>query len=194
VTKLQKCNGISKIQTLSDSILIPRLVCENQSYDTSIIIRNTGNCILSLIDIQFSGLDSSEFSIILPINKPLFISQNDSVNIDVRFTPSKKIGIKKGILALSNNSSINPYVIYLSARNDSIAFKVNNTESDTIIIELDTICAGSYKDTTITIFNKSSIGTTFKIENVDPQIQIKAIDKAEKKEENVPLKTKKRKK
>jgi hypothetical protein len=184
--------GVPVIQTVNQ-INYPYMFCSAFKQDTTLMIYNKGACTLSLDSSTFFGSDSSQFSITKPNHFPIVIESNDFAKITIRFTPNKVTGKKTASLTISNNTSINPYIINLSANNDSIAYNVNNKVSDTIIIYLGNICPGSTpKDTTITIFNKSSIGTTFKIENKDPQLQITPEGKAGKKEEDEPQGLKKK--
>jgi hypothetical protein len=186
VSKFNFCDGSPDIHT-TDSIKFPYQLCQSQAQDTSVVIYNTGNCKLSVSAFSFTGDLMDEFSVLEPNYIPFYIQENDSILLKIRFTPKYETGTKKSTLSLLNNTSVNPYFINLSASKDSIAFNVNNQESDTIEVDFGTICPG-VKDTTITIFNKSSIGTTFKIENKDPQLQIVPVGKAGKKEEDTPKK------
>jgi hypothetical protein len=191
LTKLKISKGSPIIQAF-DFLIFPILLCNTHFQDTTIIFYNTGNNVLGLFREDIIGLDSSEFSIIIPNIFPLYIQPNDSIKFVIRFTPNDVTGEKEANLVLENNSTINPYIINLTARNDNISFNVNNEDSDTIVIDLGTFCPGdTIKDTTITIFNKSSIGTTFKIENVDPGLEILGTNNVEKKEA-VPLKKRKK--
>jgi hypothetical protein len=187
--------GTAKIPVIQsiDSIGFSSVVCSNVRQDT-IIIHNVDSCILTLLGSTIIGTNSSEFSIVLPKTFPVNIQPNDSIKFIVRYTPNNIFGTKSATLSLTNNSANNPYTINLTAKNDSIAYKINNSESDTLILDIGNICPGSDKDTTITIFNKSSTGTTFKIENVDPQLKIREIDKAGKGKGDMPEGVKKKKK
>jgi hypothetical protein len=184
VSKFNFCNGSPKIQAI-DSIKFPNQLCKSQSQDTTIIIHNTGTCILSVTGSTVTGDFLNEFSVIEPNYIPFYIQPNDSVLLKIRFTPIYVTGSKTATLNLKNNTSVSPKIINLSANYDTIAFNINNQDSDTIIFDLGTICPGA-KDTTITIINKSSIGTTFKIENKDPQLQIVPVGKTMKKEGDKP--------
>jgi hypothetical protein len=191
-------NPYYKINLSGSVDKIPQIECDTVKIFTDVkcsiveadtfFIKNTGQCNLIIVNSNFSGLNSNQFSVIEPKIFPDTILTDSSLRFIIKFIPNDSIGIMKAELSLSNNTAINPYIINLSARNDSIAFNVNNSESDTIYIDLENICGGVPKDTTITIFNKSSIGTTFKIENKDPQLQIVPVGKAGKKEGDKPKK------
>jgi hypothetical protein len=180
-----KINSINRLD-------VPKLFCESYSNDTSIVVYNIGKCKLTFTGMYIGGNDSTEFSIIEPKNYPIYLDPNDSLKVVVRFSPNKIKGRKTATLSIDNNTPITPWNINLSAIY-GIEYIINNSDSDTIVIDLGTICPVG-KDTTITIINKSSIGTTFHIENKDSKIQIKHEGKAGKKEGTIPLTNKKRKK
>jgi hypothetical protein len=75
----------------------------------------------------------------------------------------------------------------LSGNKNKIDYSLNGDESDTIIIDLGTICLGQEKDTTITIYNKSTFGSTFIIDKVDTLLEINNLDKAEKNHNPTPI-------
>lgn len=185
VTNLNIGNGEPNISSSGD-LTFPLLLCYPSYLDSTLTIINTGTAFLGLTGARLSGQDSSDFSIIEPVNMPILIHPYDSVKFIIRFTPSKPIGTEKTTLVISNNSSKSQYIINLTARKDSISFNVDSLDTDTIFIDLGTICPDNKKDTTITIFNKSSIGTTLHIENNDPKIQITPEDKAGKGKGDVP--------
>jgi hypothetical protein len=188
VSKLNLCSCLPLI----DSIKYPTVLCWHYADDT-IEIRN--NCFNTLImaDNIFSGMNKSEFSIIKPDYFPYYLLPGDSVKLIIRFTPNSVKGIKTASIYFPNNFSYD-YTFNLIGYNEkTVDYLINKIGSDTILIDLGTICPGSVpKDTTITIFNKSSIGTTFKIENKDPQLQITPIGKAGKKEDDSPQGVKKK--
>jgi hypothetical protein len=180
-----KVNKVPEIQiTKLDSLI--DFKCPVFFNDT-IILHNTGTCTLTLSSYSISGVNSTYYTLLKPDNFPLNINPNDSTKIIIHFNTDYTNNIKSAYLSLLNNSLISPYIIKLISRFDTLASEINNSESDTIIINLGNICPGSDKDTTITLFNKSSIGTTFKIENKDPQLQIVPIGKAEKEGFDNPL-------
>jgi hypothetical protein len=189
VSKYGQCNGIPALQSIGDIVFNP-FSCDLFQLDT-FYIHNTGSCFLIINNIIFTGSDSSLFSIINTPSDYSTVSANDSVPIIIKFTPSVQGGIKKAILNINNNSADNIKQISLTAYQTS--FTINNQDSDTIYIDLSNICTDIDKDTTITLTNKFFKGTTFKIENKDPQLQITPVGKTGKKEGDNPLKSQKRK-
>jgi hypothetical protein len=186
LSKFKVFAGEPQIQSI-DKINFPGNVCSKLSPDT-IYIKNTGASSLRIDSVVFIGKDSALFSLTTE-NMPIAVYQGDSVRFIVNFKPKDSTGARAATLKIYNNTSINPYIINLSANYDTISYKINDSESDTLLIDLGTCCPGKSKiDTTITIFNKSSIGTTFKIENKDPQLQITPVGKAGKKEGDKPKK------
>jgi hypothetical protein len=183
-------NEFPVIQSVNQ-LSFPQIECPSSIQDT-FIIYNKGICNLAVTGIFISGLDSFDFSILEPNNFPINVQSDDSINIVVSFNSDGIIGEKKAFLNINNNSSINPFIINLTAKVDSVAYSIDNLESDTIIIDLGTICTEG-KDTTITIINKTSVGTTFYIENKDPQLEIVPAGKAGKKEGETPLSVPKKK-
>lgn len=170
------------IMQSTDQIIFSYLICLSSIEDT-FMVYNTGTDTLNISSIKLEGLDASEFSILKPDKLPLYIIPNDSMQFVICFKPNNKTGTDLAFLNIENNACKNPYIINLTAKNDSISFVLDNSDSDTIIIDLGKFCPGSGSiDTTITIFNKSSIGTTFKIENNDPHLKITPERKAVKKE------------
>jgi hypothetical protein len=180
-------SGFPVIQT-DNQIIFPYLICSSFIQNT-FIVYNTGTDTLKINYTLFSGKNQYEFVRIEPKYMPVYIKPGDSVPFVIRFIPNDTSGQKTAILSLGTNTCIDSYNINLNASYDYISFKVNKIESDTLIIDLGNYCPGSGSiDTTITIFNKSSIGTTFKIENKDPQLQITPVGKAGKKEGDKPKK------
>jgi hypothetical protein len=184
-------SGSPQIQAQS-YISVPSVVCPNGSSDYTFFVHNTGSCLLLLNDATFVGGYNKEFTRITPATMPVYVKPHDSIKFVIHFTPDKVLGLKTTRLILTNNTAVNPFIINLSSSKDSLAFTIDNSESDTIVIDIGTLCTGS-KDTTIKLFNGSTIGTTFKIINTDPNLQIKKIDKAEKKDA-IPLSAPKKKK
>jgi hypothetical protein len=190
ITKLGPIKGRPNIHAINN-IIFPDLVCGD--IDTTITIINSGNNILNLTKARFVGKDSLEFKIIQPNKYPVSLQPDDTLKLVIRYISTKNEGIKNDTLYLENNTYINPFKISISLIN-GIDYTVNNSESDTIIIDFGKFCPGkSTFDTTITIFNKSSIGTTFKIENKDPKLQITPVGKPEKKVSDNPLNSQRKK-
>jgi hypothetical protein len=111
-------------------------------------IRNTGQSILSIDFLDISGKDSSDFSIIYPINLTVQIQPGDSVKIIVQFNPYNIGGNKKAILIIQFNSCINPYIINLSG-----TLKAPIIQSDTII-KFPSIDCSSQRQDSVFIYNK----------------------------------------
>jgi hypothetical protein len=175
ITKINLCNGISKLQAGSKLDFKPN-ICNSYISDT-IIIRNIGFCNLTLDSTYISGNNAAEFSIIFPVSFPIEILPADSSYLIINFAPDKIVENKEAILSIINNSLINPWQVNLTGYKDRIAFSVNNKESDTIVINLGSMCTGTPKDTTITILNKSSVGSTLFIKNTDSLFHITGFEK-----------------
>jgi hypothetical protein len=175
---LNKCTP--KLVTI-DSLTFP-FSC-NSTSDQTFYIRNLDSCNVILKAATITGNDSTEFSIISPLISYKSIAGYDSVPVVVRFTLKNKNGVKNAVLNIYDNTLSKVSHINLTGYNYD--FTIDGSESDSIIIDLGTICTEG-KDTTITIFNKSSNSTIFHIENNDPQLEINVIDKAGKKEGETP--------
>lgn len=193
VLNIMPCNGTARIKTLYN-IYFPKFLCDLHYKDTTIYIKNRGTCSLLLFNTFFSDSNKSKVSILEPKSFPSLVEPNDSIKFIIRLLGNNHTGKDSSILFINNNTFVNPYYINLFYSYDSISNKINNSYSDTIIIDIGNFCPGSGPiDTTITVFNKSSIGTTFKIENNDPNLLIVPQGKVGKKEVT-PLSTPKKKK
>jgi WD40 repeat protein len=170
------------------------ILCTNQYID-SFLIKNTGDNELILSNSIFQGKDSSRFTILSPSAFPFSIEPQDSSFFVVRFLTDSTVGYKSTVLNIENNTDINPFTVSISGRSDSISLKINNYdyESDTIVVYIGTICPGTSFDTTITLYNKSSVGTTVRIEKPNSHFQIDSIEKPEKKDAPLPLSGSKKK-
>ncbi len=82
-------------------------VSQGLSINKSYLIKNLGNDILEISNIEITGVNNSDFS--LQENIVANISPNNSINFNITFQPSDK-GIKTATIIISNNdASENPY-------------------------------------------------------------------------------------
>ncbi len=82
-------------------------ISQGLSINKSFVIKNLGNDILEISNIEITGINTSDFS--LQNNIVANISPNDSIAFNITFQPSEK-GIKTATVIIGNNdASENPY-------------------------------------------------------------------------------------
>jgi hypothetical protein len=154
------------------------LICQDELSDT-IHIKNIGKDTLKISSINILG-DTNDYSV---QNSKCNVLSGDSINLIYHFK-ADTIGIKQAAIKITSNADPDSVLIIpLSARKDSIGLSINGTESDTIEIDLGTICPEANIDSIITIINKSTIGTTFIIDKIDLPFQLQKMEKREAKKE-----------
>jgi hypothetical protein len=161
VMKIGDCPGTPEIASSAASLSFHPAPCSEYIEDT-LWVRNSGDCTLVVEEASFSGRDSSQFSVTEP-DMPFFLSSLDSVQLVVRFTPNSKAGAYTNTLSLFNNTTDSLYNININVFKDSLVFKLNGIRKDTIVIDFDSICPNTAKDTIIEMRNWSSIPTSFEI-------------------------------
>jgi hypothetical protein len=183
---LQGNSLVSGIQSDSIFKFIPAF-CGSNSTDT-FYVKSRGDCDLTIDSLYLSGFSAGRFKILKPDSLPLRLQTGDSVKIIILYS-SDSYGIQTATLSLRNNSPDSLWSINLSAYKIWNDLLINGLDSDTIIIDLGTVCKSSPSDTVITIFNNLPAGYYLKINKPDnPTFQILPTGKAGKKEGDKPKK------
>jgi hypothetical protein len=177
-------NGSSEIQAEKFRSFHP--VCCAAGADT-FYIHSTGSCPLIIYNFNITGADMNKYTRLAPVSVPDTIKPGDSLAVIMMLTPGDVPGFKNAGLSITNNTKNSPWNVSLSGYKVTSTFSVNNNESDTIVIDLGNVCAGSNADTIITIQNLLPQGAPFKIGKVDSHFEIKQIDKAYKQNDNTPI-------
>lgn len=120
-------SGFPEISSVS-SLILPDLDCKRQSFDTTIIIKNTGALNLEISKFEFTGTNANEFSFVPSNPGQVTIPPGGEYSITIRCIPSSKGNITANLVITSNAKNSPTYLIPISVFNADYAFttSVNN--------------------------------------------------------------------
>ncbi len=117
-------SGFPEISTIN-SLFYPEINCKTQSYDTSIVIRNTGALNLEISKFEITGPNANDFKFV-PSNPGLISIPPDGQHvITIRCNPTTKGNLSANIEITSNAKNFPIYTIPISAFNADYSFTTN---------------------------------------------------------------------
>lgn len=126
------------------------LICESSIIDT-VEVQNTGSGPLIISNIEISGKDPSNFTVIEPLI-PARVEVGETLNLVIQFSPTDA-GDKGALMRLTHNDTWNnPTDITIMGRKDVVGFIVSGDTIASI-----NVCVGKSKSAFYTIENTGSI-------------------------------------
>ncbi len=143
---------------------LPNLLCGTQEFDT-LWVHNTGGSPLVIYSDSLTR-NNTYFSIVSPIILPDSIAVGDSLPFIISFFPYVSgvpfVGSFGTTLYLYSNDTASghyPWTVAINARKDSIGFNLEGLNNDTL--DFGMLDCGATKDESFSIFNLSSVQTSF---------------------------------
>ncbi|MBM2816543.1 MAG: C-terminal target protein [Ignavibacteria bacterium] len=157
--------GSGPILTLSQTEVDFGIVLIGSSKDSLLAqcMKNTGNSALTISNIQITGANASEFSI-LNMTLPYNLNVNESRSLQVKFTPTS-IGTKTAKIEFTSNAQINPSIT-LSAESPTISVDVSSMKLDFNPF------IGTTQDKVFDITNNSSITLNLGLTIIGPNANL----------------------
>ncbi len=120
-------------QISAEPLSFSSLLCANElQRDSTIIVKNIGTDTLIITNGQIIGTNASDFVLLSPATVPpvIRIAPNDSIPIQVRFTPSAFGDRSATLLLITNSINSNSYSIPLTGRKEITQLSVSATLLD----------------------------------------------------------------
>ncbi|ROL58196.1 choice-of-anchor D domain-containing protein [Bacteroidetes/Chlorobi group bacterium Naka2016] len=117
---------ISSVTTLK----LPDLDCKRQSFDTTIVVKNTGALNLEISKFELTGPNANEFSFVPSNPGQVTIPPSGEYSFVVRCNPTSKGNLNANVVITSNAKNSPVYTIPISVFNAEYAFTTNLNSID----------------------------------------------------------------
>ncbi|MGC8956253.1 MAG: choice-of-anchor D domain-containing protein [Candidatus Kapaibacteriota bacterium] len=114
-------SGFPEISSVN-TVIYPNLDCKRQTFDTTIIIKNTGALNLDISKFEITGPNAGEFSFVPSNPGQVIVPPNGEYPLTIRCSPSTKGNLSATLLITSNAKNSPSYSIPLSAFNADYSF------------------------------------------------------------------------
>lgn len=161
-------SGFPEISTVN-SLLLPDLDCKRQSFDTTIVIRNTGALNLEISKFELTGPNANEFSFVPSNPGQVTIPPEGQYSLTLRCNPVTKGNLSANLVVTSNAKNSPSYIIPISAFNADHSF---STSVETF--DFGVICPNEMSEFNLEIRNSGNVDLNLNT-NVDPPYSVQPL-------------------